>query len=65
MCYYFSLFVVFSIGALVLAAPTDNKPTASVLKKEDVKLGDIYWPRLKFLEPKDPSAKVQCNFGKK
>ena len=59
MRYYLSLFVVFSIGALVLAAPTDKKPTTSV-NKEDVKAGRIYWPRVKFLEPKDPGFQVQC-----
>ena len=59
MHYYFSLFVVFSVGALVLTAPTDKKPTTTI-KKEDVKPGQIYWPRTKFLEPKDPGFKVQC-----
>ena len=52
MRYYFSLFVGFSIGALVLGAPVG-------VNKEHVKPGDIYWPRLKFLEPKEPNAKVQ------
>jgi hypothetical protein len=49
MRYHFSLFVVFSVGALVLAAPTS-------VMKEDVKPGQIYWPRLKYVEPKDGSA---------
>jgi hypothetical protein len=51
MRYYFSLFVVFSVGALVLAAPTDKKPTS--VDKEDVQQGRVFWPRLKHLEPKD------------
>ena len=61
MRYCFTLFVTvfFAGGALVLAAPTDKKPTTGV-KKEDVKLGDIYWPRLRDVEPKDPAVKVQC-----
>ena len=59
MRFYFSLFVLLSIGVLVFAAPTDKKATARV-NKEDVKLGDIYWPRLKHVEPRDPGYKVQC-----
>jgi hypothetical protein len=55
MRYYFSLFV-FSVGALVLAAP--KKPIDSV-NKEDVQIGGIYWPLTKYLEPKDPTLKVQ------
>jgi hypothetical protein len=59
MRYYFSLFVVFSVSALVLAAPTGGKPATSV-NKEDIRQGFIYWPRLKTLEPKDPNSHVQC-----
>ena len=53
MHYYLSLFVVFSIGVLVLAAPVG-------VNKEDVKPGDVYWPRLKHVEPRDPDYQVQC-----
>jgi hypothetical protein len=50
MRYHFSLFVIFSVGLLVLAAPVDTKAPAAV-KKEDVKPGDIYWSRLKHVNP--------------
>ena len=44
MRYHFSLFVIFSVGLLVLAAPVN-------VKKEDVKQGNIYWSQLKYLDP--------------
>jgi hypothetical protein len=45
MRYHFSLFVIFSVGLLVLAAPV-NKPA-----KEDVKQGNIYWAQLRSVNP--------------
>ena len=49
MRYHFSLFVIFSVGLLVLAAP---------VKKEEVKQGNIYWARLHFLAPEEQGLKV-------
>jgi hypothetical protein len=49
MRYHFSLFVIFSVGFLVLAAPVDTK--APAVKKEDIKPGDIYWSRIKHVNP--------------
>ena len=57
MRYHFSLFVVFSVGALVSVAAPPR------VNKEDVQAGKIYWPRLKFVHPEDPGVKalqVQC-----
>jgi hypothetical protein len=50
MRYHFRLFVIFSVGLLVLAAPVDTK--APAVKKEDIKQGNIYWSRLKFVDPR-------------
>ena len=47
MRYHFSLFVLFSVGLLVLAAPVNKKTPA----KEDVKQGNIYWSQLRFVDP--------------
>ena len=61
MHYYFSLFVVYSVGALVLAAPAGEG--AGSVNKEDVRKGDVYWSRLQFVKPENYN-KV-CIFGKK
>ena len=61
MHYYFSLFVVFSVGALVLAAPAGEE--AGFVNKEDVRKGDVYWSRLQYFKPE--SFNKVCIFGKK
>ena len=43
MRYHFSLFVIFSVGLLVLAAPV-------YVKKEDVQQGNIYWSKVRHVE---------------
>ena len=61
MHYYFSLFVLFSVGALVLAAPAGEG--AGSVNKEDLKKGDVYWSRLQYLKP--GTFHRVCIFGKK
>jgi len=60
MRYHFSLFVIFSVGLLVLAAPVNNRLStkAPAVKKEEVKQGNIYWARLHFLAPEEQGLKV-------
>jgi len=43
MRYHFILFVFFSVGLLVLAAPV-------YAKKEDVQQGNIYWSQVRYVE---------------